>query len=425
MTKLFRISLLFVFIFSGITSYSCLQAQASLSIQGILKKSNGLAVDDGSYTIKFKLYKTSPSNELVWEETQTDVEVFNGIYSTELGKINALTPSFDQLYELGVTIGNTELSPRILLTSAPYALSLIGQTNQFPSSGQVLADSIIVNGGVIARGGAPGLNGVNGNGYAFQGNSGDNDSGLFSTGDGKASIYSNNTEVLAVTPGAVTVAGNLTNTGTFTTGNVNLSPGGTVNYNGQNDWRLVETDYFENNSEGWNVYIPITPELIGWNNGTSTAISPSNFGGQSGFAGQVLMPSNNNDVLKKQFTIPGSFTYIKVKFKYHFLNSWDDRPEDMAFAGFASSATGSNLRIAWNTTKSFMNLANGKFNTTDFKTVTDYISSDNTYIDQSMDVEMTGKAISGNSFWVFIGAGLDNGTVNENYAIGFVEVWVK
>ena len=34
-------------------------------------------------------------------------------------------------------------------------------------------------------------------GYAFDGNSGDKDSGLFSTADGRVSLYANNAEVLA------------------------------------------------------------------------------------------------------------------------------------------------------------------------------------------------------------------------------------
>ena len=55
------------------------------------------------------------------------------------------------------------------------------------------------------------------------------------------------------------------------------------------------------------ISIITSPELIGWNNSTATAISPSNFSGNAGFAGQVLMPADNNDVLKKQFTIPGLF----------------------------------------------------------------------------------------------------------------------
>lgn len=55
-----------------------------------------------------------------------------------------------------------------------------------------------VVGGVRARGGAPGGNGVNNNGYAFAGNFGDNDSGMFSNTDGRVSLYSNSIERLRV-----------------------------------------------------------------------------------------------------------------------------------------------------------------------------------------------------------------------------------
>ena len=43
-----------LFLFSA--QLCVLEAQASLSIEGILKKSNGVAVEDGTYNITFKLY---------------------------------------------------------------------------------------------------------------------------------------------------------------------------------------------------------------------------------------------------------------------------------------------------------------------------------------------------------------------------------
>ena len=208
--------------------------QASLSVQGILKKSNGVAVDDGLYNITFKLYTQEAGGAPIWTEPQSNVEVSSGIYSAVLGQnpTYPLNVPFDVPYYLGVSIGGGELSPRIVLTSAPYALSLIGNSNQFPSSGKVTADSMVINGGLVVRGGTPGLNGANGNGYAFSGNNGDNDSGMFSTGDGKVSLYSNNSEILRVDGNGVNVTGNLSNTGTFSVGNVNLNSGGNIQYNG-------------------------------------------------------------------------------------------------------------------------------------------------------------------------------------------------
>ncbi|MFO1499278.1 MAG: tail fiber domain-containing protein [Verrucomicrobiota bacterium] len=55
-----------------------------------------------------------------------------------------------------------------------------------------------VAGGVRARGGVPGGNGTLNNGYAFSGNGGDNDSGMFSTVDGRVSLFSDSSERLRV-----------------------------------------------------------------------------------------------------------------------------------------------------------------------------------------------------------------------------------
>ncbi len=60
--------------------------------------------------------------------------------------------------------------------------------------------SLQVNGGIRARGGAPGALGISNNGYAFSGGSGDNDSGMFSSADGQLEFYSNNNEELRITP---------------------------------------------------------------------------------------------------------------------------------------------------------------------------------------------------------------------------------
>ena len=172
-------SLLLLCCFLACAAQAYAQFNPTLNIQGILKKSDGVAVDDGAYGLTFKLYDAATGGSALWTEIQPAVPVSSGIYSTTLGTITPLNLSFNQLYYLGVTVGAgpMELTPRNLLTSAPYALSLIGQSNKFPSAGVVKADSIVLKGGVLAKGGVPGPNGVNKNGYAFSGNNGDNDSG--------------------------------------------------------------------------------------------------------------------------------------------------------------------------------------------------------------------------------------------------------
>ena len=59
------------------------------------------------------------------------------------------------------------------------------------------AASLDVTGGIRARGGAPGANGVSNNGFAFS-SSGDNDSGMFSDGDGLVEFYTNSVERMRI-----------------------------------------------------------------------------------------------------------------------------------------------------------------------------------------------------------------------------------
>jgi len=114
-----------------------LHAQTNLSVQGTIQNFNGSAVDNGLYDVIFKLYTTDAGGTALWSETQS-LSVTGGVYSALLGAVNPLTVPFDQTYYLGITLpGGPELTPRSRLTSSPYALSLIGQSNIFPSTGAV------------------------------------------------------------------------------------------------------------------------------------------------------------------------------------------------------------------------------------------------------------------------------------------------
>jgi hypothetical protein len=413
------ISLLFLLAFSGQIHA---QITPTLSIQGILKKSNGVAVEDGSYSITFKLYNVSSGGTALWTETQSGVEVSNGIYSATLpgDAINhPLNLPFNELYYLGVTVGSTELTPRILLTSAPYALSLIGTTNKFPSSGVVVADSIRVNGGVLARGGAPGLNGANKNGYAFTGNNGDKDSGLFSTGDGKVSLYANNTEVLAVTPTNVQSSQALTVQGVVTSNGVNISNNNSLAYNGENDWRLVSADYLENGADGWQYAMDDSDDRGAWKNPVSGACPVVDFGD---FAGKALKPANNDYLLKKGFSPAGSYNYVKVVFKFYAIGNWD--PGDLssaAFAAFANNSTGSNIRVGWKYYTNDMG-QDWVYNYSTFTQATSFAGNSDV-----SDHWVTGTMIGTRStpFWVYFGYANNESESDEEFAVGSIEVWVR
>lgn len=418
-----RSVLLFICVWAcAIQTYA--QTNPTLSIQGLLKKSNGVAVNDGSYSMTFNLYPLPVGGIALWTETQPKVEVSSGIYSATLGTVTPLNIPFNQLYYLGVTVGSTELTPRTLLTTAPYALSLLGQSNQFPSAGVVKADSLVVKGGVLAKGGTPGLNGINRNGYAFSGNNGDKDSGLFSTADGKVALYANNTEVLTITPTNVQTATNLGVTGSLSANNLLLPKTGSVSHGGANGWRLVDTDYFESDANGWEVYNNLMGQTIGWNNPTS--FGPSNTTDLGVFAGKALLPGNNNYVLKKNFDLSGAgpFTQIKVKFRYYYIDSWD-HGQDRAWAAFATNASGGGLRVGWEQIPSFLNAStvNPDLNNPQFVANAQF-QGESIYTDHWNSGEMTGKA-TGSSFWVFFGAAVNEQNANETYAIGAVEIYVR
>lgn len=389
---------------------SLLQAQLdpTLSIQGILKKSNGVAVADGNYNLVFKLYTAQTGGTPIWTETQSAVEVSNGIYSAVLGLITPLTIPFDQLYYLGVTIGSTELTPRILLTSAPYALSLIGQTNKFPSTGKVLADSIQINGGVLARGGTPGLNGANRNGFAFSGNGGNKDSGLFSTANGEVSLYANNAKVVSATPTGMLVEGDADVTGTVTSDFLKLNANGNIAYNGLNDWRLIDVDNFESNNEGWGCFTEY--------NTLTSAGSERVVRGSPINTSLVLRPNTNaGHALRKQLDLTGiPHEYVKVKFTVFLFNTVD--PGEAVYAAFSSVATpnyntgAGEAFIGWSYIKSnsdvfaFWGAADQHGNT------------------KRGEMEIKN---SSNIIWLIIDSTMTEDATNENYGISNIEIWVK
>jgi hypothetical protein len=95
----------------------------TLSYQGVLRDADGNPVPDGNYTLVFTLYDAPTGGEPYWGERDT-VPVDGGIFSVVLGKVEPLdVVSFDIPYWLGIgLLGGPEMTPRVELTAAPYAL---------------------------------------------------------------------------------------------------------------------------------------------------------------------------------------------------------------------------------------------------------------------------------------------------------------
>jgi hypothetical protein len=146
--------------------------------------------------------------------------VTNGLYTTNIGSTvqaydadttkNDVANTFTANQVISVT-DNTNAALRITQAGTGNALVVEDEAN--PDSSPFVIDangnvgigtsspnvSLQVNGGIRARGGAPGAGGVNNNGYAFSGNSGDTDSGMFSSADGTLDFYTNNAIRVTIT----------------------------------------------------------------------------------------------------------------------------------------------------------------------------------------------------------------------------------
>ncbi|RJP42512.1 MAG: hypothetical protein C4547_00260 [Phycisphaerales bacterium] len=153
----------------------------------------------------FSLWDAESEGNMIGAELAAEgVSVVEGLFTAELDFGAAVFNGEARWLEIAVRspAGEgefTTLSPRQPLTATPYAIQTrgifvneagdrVGIGTQSPGS------SLEVNGGVRARGGPPGGFGVNNNGYAFSGNGGDNDSGLFSLANGQVSVYTDGAE---------------------------------------------------------------------------------------------------------------------------------------------------------------------------------------------------------------------------------------
>jgi hypothetical protein len=112
----------------------------SVSYQGYLEEA-GSPVNDASATLTFRLYKNASGGTAFWTETQSGVQIADGVFSVLLGSVSSLKgKEFGGRLWLTTAIGDAsapELSPPRPLTAVPYALSLRGLRVSPSTSGAV------------------------------------------------------------------------------------------------------------------------------------------------------------------------------------------------------------------------------------------------------------------------------------------------
>ncbi|MFN9110883.1 MAG: hypothetical protein ACK5XN_12525 [Bacteroidota bacterium] len=374
------------------------RSQANLSVQGSIQNSSGAALADGKYSVAFRLYESEIGGVPVWSETHPELEVSGGLYSVTLGVITPLTAAFDKPYFLGVSVQNTpELLPRARLSSSPYALSLIGQDNVFPSAGAI---------GVGTKTPDPGsqihLKTSNGSTTEVRIESSENPEIIFKKGSNTAKI---------------TYDGNKINISDFNlvfSEGVNLPTGKTIIYDAIADWRLVDTDDFATDNDGWVCHKQ-------WSNTTPSTLQ--RFSPNTPFSkGYILRPSADpGAVLKKEFDLTGiPHSMVKVVFTCHMFDDWE--LEEFAFAAFATQAapyTGqagqSNgiFQIGWRRYNNIFS-PNGMGYTN--------------FLPNEGDRNIRGSMVAHTTldkFWIIVGSNLSEIPSNESFGLSNVEIWVK
>lgn len=103
---------------------STAQIVRQISYQGLLTQPSGAPVADGKYSLYFRLYDADVAGNVVWEETQVDVDVIKGLFNVYLGSVTSLASvDFSQQLWLESGIKNfAAFAPRTRLAVVPYAI---------------------------------------------------------------------------------------------------------------------------------------------------------------------------------------------------------------------------------------------------------------------------------------------------------------
>lgn len=99
-------------------------APRTIAFTGMLAGSGGAAKPDGHYAVTLALYPAATGGTAAWTETKS-LATTRGLFSTALGDVTPLPSSLDfsRAWFVGIRLsGEPEMTPRLALLAAPYAL---------------------------------------------------------------------------------------------------------------------------------------------------------------------------------------------------------------------------------------------------------------------------------------------------------------
>ena len=123
------------------TAFTFAAVPKEIVYQGLLTDKNGIAFTDGNYIVTFNLYPTVSGEDVAWTETQT-VALKQGQFTASIGSTNGgINLPFDTQYWLSITYNTKELTPRIKIGSAVYAMRSAIADSSIRTTWAAVADS--------------------------------------------------------------------------------------------------------------------------------------------------------------------------------------------------------------------------------------------------------------------------------------------
>jgi hypothetical protein len=127
------------------------QAPSTMSYQGYITDLTGTPLADGNYSFTFALYTTESGGAAIWSETHPTVAVAKGLFHVILGRgtpANPLAVPFDQQYFLGISVASDpEMAPRVRLATSAYSFRARVAESVVPGS---ITDASVAPGAGIA-----------------------------------------------------------------------------------------------------------------------------------------------------------------------------------------------------------------------------------------------------------------------------------
>lgn len=117
-----KLSVLFLTAFMAISSLAFAEIPKILNYQGRLTDASGNAIN-GTKAVTFRLYNVETGGTPLWSEDHT-VVAQKGVFSVLLGSTSAspLNLAFDEPYYIEIVVEGTEMTPRMPLAVAAYAM---------------------------------------------------------------------------------------------------------------------------------------------------------------------------------------------------------------------------------------------------------------------------------------------------------------